>query len=549
MTMTRHRSAIACVCAHALLLLLTTGAFAGPREFSVDLWDWTSPCRDLSTFRLWAADLKKIGVTRIEISAPWNLLEPKPGGYDLSFVKDRFAIAKSMGLGMRIRVNSYYAGATPAWYDGERWCDIDGKPPQGTPTPVSLSDERFWSHYGPLCTKLAENFRGEDIYFNAFVGVHAELKWSDWWSYDASTLAAWRHAIKDRPAWMRDVLERDEIDLPDKPPIPPPTDGTPDTSPVSRAWIAFREQVWRDAIARFTAAIRGGDPRAKISAPLGESFRRGSAAMSNLDYFGLSRGADQIVHSYDFYLHTRDEPEHAAAVVAAFRGITGVQNIAFEFDGPALVKNLGYSEERQLRIARAAVSQGAGLKAANYSGSDALPSTYPVLSRFARLAASAARVPDARADQTVLLFFSKWANYSYREPTEWLHDAQFGAWFMLQSRGLPLRIICEDNLDEDLSHYRGLYVAFSPPQLLPDTAHDKLRALLATIPSVVELSETPEHAPPTTQPAGRPDLVADRWITLNYPLAYQWYRGDRAACRDLLDVCARFLSPTAATRP
>ena len=83
--------------ARALLifLLLSTSARAADREFSLDLWDWTAPCRDLPTFKIWAADLKRIGVTRVEISAPWNLLELRPGEYDLSFITDRVAAAKA----------------------------------------------------------------------------------------------------------------------------------------------------------------------------------------------------------------------------------------------------------------------------------------------------------------------------------------------------------------------------------------------------------------------------------------------------------------------
>jgi hypothetical protein len=59
------------------------------REYSFDLWDWTAPCRDLHTFKQWAADLKRIGVTRLGFSAPWNVLEPEPGQYQLGFVADR----------------------------------------------------------------------------------------------------------------------------------------------------------------------------------------------------------------------------------------------------------------------------------------------------------------------------------------------------------------------------------------------------------------------------------------------------------------------------
>ena len=95
-----------------ILLLVTPATTAGAdagarREFSVDLWDWTAPCRDLEQFKTWAADLKRLGATRVEISAPWNLLEPTPNQYDLSFITDRLAVCKSLGLGMRIRINSF----------------------------------------------------------------------------------------------------------------------------------------------------------------------------------------------------------------------------------------------------------------------------------------------------------------------------------------------------------------------------------------------------------------------------------------------------------
>jgi hypothetical protein len=532
----------------AVLLLVCCTCYAQPpREFSIDLWDWTAPCRDLPTFKRWAADMRSIGVTRVEISVPWNLLEAKKGEYDLSFIADRLAVAKSLGLSMRIRLNSYYAGATPPWYDGDFWCDINGKAPEGTPRPVSISDERFWKHFAPLCTKIAATFRGEDIYFSPFLGVHAEVKWSDWWSYDDSTLAKWRVAIKTKPTWLSDVAG--DAALPDKPPIPPPTDGTPDNSPVSKAWIAFRELCWRESVARFVAALRAGDSAAKISVPLGESFRRESAAMSNLDYFGLSRGADQIVHSYDFFWHPKDDPWHAAAAVACFRGITGVQNIAFEFDGPALIQNLGYDLEKELEIADAVIAQGAGLKAANYSYSTTLPSSFPVLVAFGQKRSggpgsdfgelSRAAGPGS-PESTVLLFLSKWTNYCYREKTQWLNDAQLGAWRMLTSRGLNVRIICEDNLDEDLTAYQGLYVAFSPPELMPFSRSEQLAALLPRLPSVIELSEAPP-ARPTTAPA-RAAPVPDQWLTLNYPLAYHWTAGDPAECKDLLDLCVKLLS-------
>jgi hypothetical protein len=112
---------------------------------------------------------------------------------------------------------------------------------------------------------------------------------------------------------------------------------------------------------------------------------------------------------------------------------------------------------------------------------------------------------------------------------------------MLTSRDLRIRIICEDNLDEDLSGYRGLYVAFSPPELLPTSRREQLDALTRRIPAVVELSSAPSQRP-ATQPAGHADVVVDGCLALNYPLAYHWLRGDREKTKDLVDVAVRFLS-------
>jgi hypothetical protein len=214
--------------------------------------------------------------------------------------------------------------------------------------------------------------------------------------------------------------------------------------------------------------------------------------------------------------------------VAAFRGITGVENVEFEFDGPNLIQNLGYDQARLLRIADEVIAQGAGLKCANYSYYE-LPSTYPILGRFAAKTGSAELTTATPArEQTVLLFLSKWTNYCYRERTEWVHDAQFGAWRMLTAHGMPVRIICEDNLDEDLSRYRGLYVAFSPPELIPPSSRAKLEALEGRAPSVVEIT----HAPP------RPPTAHDG------PLAYRWLKGDAAtraaAERELAGLLVRF---------
>lgn len=456
-------------------------------EISFDIWDWTAPCRDISLFDRWAADLAALGVNRIEISVPWRLIEPAPGQIDLTWLEERMAVSRRYGLGMRLRINSYYAGATPDWYDGARWRAEDGS--LAGVSPPSIVDDCFWAHFGPVCSAIARLCQGEDVYFSAFIGVHAELKWGDWWHYDEAALALWRASTAaPRPDWLADVVD-DDVVLPEHPPSPEATRGTPDLTPANRAVIAFREWCWREAVRRFADAVRAGDPNARISAPLGESYRIGSAQMGNLDYWGLSQHAAQVVHSYDFFQHGDDDAWKAGASVDAFRGITGLP-VCFEYDGEQSTLGLGYSKPHLLALGRQAARAGAGLKIANYSYQEELPSERALLPKLIALWRDTYPRADYRPDptgnreETVLLFFSKWTNYSYREPEGahgfgWVHDAQFGMYKLFQDLGIPTRIICEDNLDEDLNGYRAIVTALSPPKVMPRSAQQKLKALKA----------------------------------------------------------------------
>src|SRR5688572_18140777 len=155
-------------CITLLILSLLSARTVSAREFSIDLWDWTHACRDLPTFTAWTADMKRVGVTRVEISAPWNLLEPEPGKYDLSFIADRLAIVKSHGMGLRVRINTY-SYATPPWLTADMWCDASGNAPAGTPRPISITDERFWARLAPLLTAIGSRFRGEERLYSPFI--------------------------------------------------------------------------------------------------------------------------------------------------------------------------------------------------------------------------------------------------------------------------------------------------------------------------------------------------------------------------------------------
>jgi len=492
----------------ALLAVGPVGDRPGDRrECAFDLWDWTAPCADLDQFARWADDLRGIGFTTIEISAPWRLLEPKPGEYDLSFIGDRLRIAQQLGLSLRVRINSYYAGATPLWLECDKWVGPDGGVAMDIP---SIDDPRFWARYAPLCTAISRTFRGRDTEYSPFISVHSELKWSEWWTYDESSLRLWRRCIAaPRPDWLVDAVG--DGPLPERPPVPGPTEGEPDSDPANIAFIAFRERCWREAVARFVSAIREGDPDARIAVPLGESYRSASATMSNLDYRGLSRGATRVVHSYDFFWHASDDPWYAAATVAIFRGITGLP-VSLELDGPNLRDQWGYTDQRLASICAEGLRAGASQKVANYSYSTRLPSEWPLLGELSRQAREAGPVPGpAPADETILYFVSKWTNYRYRESTEWVHDAQLGAWRALTERGHRLRAICEDNLDEpDLASYRGVYVAFSPESLMPVSSRAELTRLCEALPSILE---TPTVPPKLAGNA--PVAVEGRWAGLS----------------------------------
>ncbi len=451
-------------------------------ELSLDIWDWTAPAKDLTLWKTWCQDFKQLGGTRIELSVPWSTIEPQPGQIELSWLNDHLSICEQLGLGMRLRINSYYAGCVPAWYDGDLWVAAPGLPACQFKMP-SIADDRFWAHFGPICTAIASAVKGKDVLLNSFTGVHAELKFADWWSWDPSCLRMWQQALKKRPMWLKRICGN--ASLPQVPVLPPQTNGLPDISAESRATIAWRQQLWRDATQRFIAACRKGDPNAKISCPLGESFRRQSASMSNQDYWGCTRDANQVVHSYDFFWHPGSTPVwHVRAVVQAFQGITRLP-VCFEFDSPLSIENNGYTVPIQKRVAEEVVSTGGGLKMANFSYYKTLPSEYPLITHSGRLVRNQQlEAPKWNEPNTILLLMSNWVTYCYREESEWLHDAMFGWWKLLTDAGFNIRIICEENLSEELSRYRGLVVPYLPDGVLPTDSIKALGAL--TIPLFVE---------------------------------------------------------------
>ncbi len=491
---------------------LAQGQDSPHREFSLTLWNWNPSCVKLKEFRRWAKDFKSIGGTEIYISAAWNRLEPKPGDYHFGFIARRLAVADKLGLKLGVRINSYWGGATPKWLKVDKWEYASGKVAQGGIP--SINDPRFWRAFSPFCTRLAKHFHGQGLNWCAFIGSQAENKYGQWCTFDPASLNLWRKSIsaKSRPRWLARIVGN--APLPQTPPIPGETHGTPDRSPANLAFIAFRQQNWRVALRRFNAAIRAGDPKAHIVVQLGESYRNGSAQMSNLDYFGMSRGADKILQSYDFWWHAHQGIWEMQANLAAFQGIT-LKPVVIEFDDPHGMASVGYTPKFLSAMGRAAVAEGCGIEECNAGGYSTLPSGYSYMKAWGRACQAAGPTSAIRAEahQTILLYVSKWANYCYREPTRWLNKAQFGAWRMLTRMGYKVRMICGDNLKENLSEYRGLYVAFSPPQLMPVAARRRLLKLESEIPTIVEVANIPHKV------RDRPIIVEDFTGTAGSALA------------------------------
>jgi hypothetical protein len=496
------------------------------REYSLTLWNWDPSCAHLSDFKRWAKDFKAIGGTEIYISAAWKRLEPMPGHYRFGFIARRLAVARKIGLRLGVRINSYWGGATPSWLHVDKMEYESGK--VTSLNIPSINDPRFWRAFSPLCTHLAEHFRGQHVDWCAFIGSQAENKYGSWCTFDPASLELWRKTVRanPRPRWLARIVG--DAPLPQIPPVPGTTHGTPDRTAADMAFIAFRQENWRTALKRFNRAIRAGDPKADIVVQLGESYRSGSAEMSNLDYYGMSRGADKILQSYDFDLNAHQGIWKMQADLATFQGIT-LKPVVIEFDDPVGMAALGYTPAFLTAMGRAAVEQGCGIEECNAGGYKTLPSGYSYMKKWGQICETAGSTRAMRRDprHTILLYVSKWANYCYREPTRWLNLAQFGAWRMLKTNGYRVRIICGDDLRENLNDYRGLYVAFSPEQLIPMATRRRLLKLESVLPTIVEVKNIPrklgnraiivEHFAGRTQSvlaAGRRpavDIPSTRW--------------------------------------
>lgn len=463
------------MCALAVLISSSVCA-AVPVQYSFTLWNWDTNYRDIAAFRRTVDACAVHGFTLIELGAAWEDCEKQEGQFDFSIVDERVAYVTSKGLGLRLRPNLY---DWPAWYTPELFTDAKGVAfPHCGGYPSVFNAENRKRQYR-LSGELAKHCAGHGYTYSPGFSVHMEVKFADWISYEPSARAAFRAWLAGRygtvealnAAWKTALASFQEIE----PPVPADTAGSPSLDEQSNDWIRFREFALADWVAGFAAEVRLNDPSARISVPLGESYRRESARMANLGYWAYSRPADEVVHSYDFFWHGKNGLENSMASVAAFIGITQRPSI-LEVDGPTLLDQFGYTPADLVRVARFALEAGAaGIQVSNWGGIDV--TQWPFLSEVGALV----RERRAQGDWELpmpcptLYYVSKWQNYVYREPSEWVHDRQFGYWLTLHRAGIPARIVTDENLlKEDL---RAQTMVIPCGAVIDAPVRDRLRAL------------------------------------------------------------------------
>jgi len=455
-----------------LFFVLATAGSCRP-SYSFMIWDWTATWQNMAAFRERVEQCKEAGFDTIDLTAPWKSLETTPGVFDFAAIDDRVECVRKAGLKVRLRINVSYAHAWPEWYPAVLMTARDGRTPGDVLSPFSPGAVDRWAR---VSEEVAAHFKDRiDCYMPGF-GMHMEIKYGDWISYENPALGSFRTWLSSRygsiaalnSAWGSNYRSFELVE----PPVPAPPGPKPDLSRASIDFIQFREDQLAWAARRFMEGIRKGYPKAAIAVQLGEAYRSQSAAFSNQEYGRYSESADEIVHSYDFFVHPPDQPHHAFESVRTFIGTTG-KPVIVEFDGPILRSSFGYSDSHLVEIARACLDAGAsGIHVSNYSDMD--PRKLEFIKGIAEMVKTRT-IEHPPADS--LFYISKWTIYCLRRPDEKLHERIYGYYRKLSGRGERLRIISDCNLSEDLSGYRKLYVSYSP--VMSEKSLEALRELQA----------------------------------------------------------------------
>ncbi len=448
-------------------------------EYAFEIWDWVADYRDDARFCARLEQARQAGFNTIEISIPWKDVQPeKDGPYDWALADQRVNRVLSLGLALRVRINFSYAHPWPAWVQPQLSTRHDGKAIEGF---MTVFDGELNRLQAEAARAMAAHYRGRGIEWAPVFGMHTEVKFGDWLGYEPAGKQAFRAWLKQRygtldglgEAWLTRLADWQAVE----PPIPQPTKGQPDLDQRVVDWIAFREDALADKMSQLVAAVRQGDPDARTIVMLGESHRRESAAMANLAYGRYSRAANRVLHSYDFFWHGPKNRDAAGLATDIMRGVTG-KPVVFEIDGPVLFDQFGYSNDDLYEIGRMALDHGAaGLNVANFCYADKPLSAFPFMARLGEhIRSLKGRSTSPVTSAKRWYYVSKWANYLYREPTEWVHDRQFASYSALSREPSRLRIVTDENiLEEDSAGLEEIHIA--PPLIIDDRVARRIEEL------------------------------------------------------------------------
>ncbi|HEY8457553.1 MAG TPA: beta-galactosidase [Actinopolymorphaceae bacterium] len=496
----------------------SAGVQVPPRfEYAMNVFDWTVGWTDFDLFRRMVDQLPSLGFTTVELGVPWDSVQTAPDRYDFSAVDRRVEYVQSKGLRLRLRVN---VQDYPAWFkpvlmerpDGST--DLRG---YGHRTGVpSFFDQATTAVQQRWVDAVARHYAGHGFAYTLGVGVHFELKYGGWYSYEPPARVAFRRWLAHRygtvaalnAAWQTDYPDFDTV----QPPVPGPTaeptqSTTPDTSARNADWIRFREQALTHLVAAYYKGIRASDPTAFVSSPLGESFRSQSAEFGNQDIAGLARHADGVVFSYDFFIGGgTDSLWNLAAMVRTYSDITE-RPVVLEIDGPGLIDQYGDDYVYEAGV-KALDSGAAGLNVANYTYQRNWVENlaqFPALGRLGdyirhlnatrsdvgRTASrSSPTSGQAAAPTKVLYFVSKWTQYAYRSPSEWLHSYQFGMLSLLLDQDIAVKVATDENVLSTpmpvlCAEYKAVVLPYNV--VIDPPVRARLEALLRCLPAIQDM--------------------------------------------------------------
>ncbi len=413
-------------------------------QFSFTIWDWEPAYRNVEYFKRQVDTCAGYGVNTIELGVSWRDCEPLENQFDFAVPDERIAYVLSKDLALRLRVN---VTDWPSWFQPELFQNPDGSTfdySRGLPSVFNANNRE---HQLRFAAAVARHYAGKGFTYTPAFSVHMEVKFGGWNTYEPSARAGFRNWLAGRytsigalnETWIASFASFGDID----PPVPQNTNGGPSTDAASADWIRFREATLTDWVSAFAAAVRKHDPAARISVPLGESFRAESAAFANLAYWNYSRPADEIVHSYDFFMHG---PAHVDDVALATAIMTGIAQrpTVIEIDGPILIEKYGYTPKHLVTAASRALGNGAvGVQVTNWGSADL--AAQPWIGEIGA-AIQAPRETAPKSTPPILYYASKWQNYSVRDPNLDLFDTQFRALRILLDAGADVRVVTDENL-------------------------------------------------------------------------------------------------------